>query len=406
MPRVPALRRLLADGSNTESRDRDRPEDIPLLLPSSLSAEDRAALPPQFQLVYKEGRLRRGQADDRLNQLRRLLRVRTSLYSQKKAVAVGQRENTRANSTIAGFNDRIQCMADQYRVAHAALQALDPDGEWSQTLRSLLPQHIQGPDGSTDVVPVRHKKNNPRTRQSEGRRELSWIWLAGRLQSDGVDETTTSGGVSSTNVLAPDDANQDNDDGLHLDPDENATMKAEWCKTYARVERWEEELALVQEEMRRTLAYCEWKMTWWKSQATQRADVTPAVADGLTAYAMKQAAVWDGLGLAFARKWAPLLRDHNFLHEWPTRFAHPVATSSGSEGTASHKSKTRSTRASNWSRDNTPANGNNEADDSYADDAEPTEIDVDDIFQDDGGGMDEGGNLDEDDFDDVDDVDN
>jgi len=47
----------------------------------------------------------------------------------------------------------------------------------------------------------------------------------------------------------------------------NDDMRIEWTKTQAWMMRWQEEYLLIQEEMRQTLAWFEWKAGWWETQA-------------------------------------------------------------------------------------------------------------------------------------------
>ena len=316
MPGVSRVTRTQA--LSTEECERDYPEKIPLLLPSALSPAERALLYPPYRLDEKEAALREAQCGDFLVQTRHNLRVRTSLYNQKREVAFGQRENTRANAMLTGVNDKIQRSADNYRSARAALEALKPNGEWMSRLRPLTDADLKGPDGSGEE-PLQ-LPSNARERPSEGRKELSWIWLSRGYQATTSNSAPveTPAGISARDGVSPIDSDP------AAEANVNATLKVEWCKTYARAERWREEELLVREEMRRTLAYCEWKTMWWKDQIGRRASVTPALADGLSAYALKQAAVWDGLGLSFASKWATLFRKHNLPNAWPTKYASPL----------------------------------------------------------------------------------
>ena len=41
-------------------------------------------------------------------------------------------------------------------------------------------------------------------------------------------------------------------------------LRVIWARGKACAERWTEEVALLLEEMRRTLAYCEFKARWWR----------------------------------------------------------------------------------------------------------------------------------------------
>lgn len=67
-------------------------------------------------------------------------------------------------------------------------------------------------------------------------------------------------------------------------------LKIEWCKARARSERWEEEVILLVEEMRRVLAYGRWKAEWWRGKVGRRSNVSPEVLEGIDAYAEEHAA--------------------------------------------------------------------------------------------------------------------
>lgn len=57
------------------------------------------------------------------------------------------------------------------------------------------------------------------------------------------------------------------------------------------------------EEMRRVLAYLAWHAVWWETQGPLRAVDRPEDAEGLLAYAKRQAAIRRGLHAKFAEKW-------------------------------------------------------------------------------------------------------
>ncbi|KAJ7483687.1 hypothetical protein B0H11DRAFT_1659119, partial [Mycena galericulata] len=70
----------------------------------------------------------------------------------------------------------------------------------------------------------------------------------------------------------------------------HVALRVEWCKAYARMCRWHEDVVLVAEEMRRTIEYGYWSAAEWLTQIPPRAGaVTPEVEDGLKAYALEQA---------------------------------------------------------------------------------------------------------------------
>ncbi|KAH8105654.1 hypothetical protein DFH11DRAFT_1464741, partial [Phellopilus nigrolimitatus] len=94
-------------------------------------------------------------------------------------------------------------------------------------------------------------------------------------------------------------------------------IRVEWAKAQARAERWQEEITLVVEEMRRTLVYCDWKAGWWREQATlRRVSEDPALAAGLQACAEKQAVIWEGLAMSFAARWYKTVTARGHAIEW------------------------------------------------------------------------------------------
>jgi hypothetical protein len=61
---------------------------------------------------------------------------------------------------------------------------------------------------------------------------------------------------------------------------------------------------LVAEEMRRVLAFLEWKAAWWMEREEKHLDVSPDIADGISAYAAKQAHINRALADCFKRRWS------------------------------------------------------------------------------------------------------
>ena len=82
----------------------------------------------------------------------------------------------------------------------------------------------------------------------------------------------------------------------------------EWSKSYARSQRWQEEVELLKEEMRRTLKFLEWKSSLWSSKALFRPDhpSSSALHEGLNAYALRQANVFTSLHDHFQSLWQGL----------------------------------------------------------------------------------------------------
>ncbi|KAF4564770.1 hypothetical protein EYR36_002709 [Pleurotus pulmonarius] len=276
--------------------DLEHPETIPLFLPSQVSTSPLALQP----LRVKESRLRVGQADDALVELRRLLRITMGMWHFKFTdVGFSQHGNTRARTTIDRFQIKVNRTAARYRAARDALVSLDPDSPSLQRLRELK---------QTDIRCPQREEEQPRP--GESRRELSWIWLS------------ESPSVAGFKHLSED---------RHpiSEEDINDTLRAEWARSRARAARWAEEYELVQEEMRRVIAYLKWDAEQWQDRRVLRRDddnSTDALSDGLRAYASKQASIRWRLRRKFAHTWGPYLVAGGIEADWlsDTRIAYQI----------------------------------------------------------------------------------
>ena len=159
-------------------------------------------------------------------------------------------------------------------------------GPWRETLLELRNGDIRGP-GCDESQP------------SNSRFVQSWIW-------------TTAPHVSAS----PED------------PDLQATLRAEWAKAQERAKRFEEEVELIVEEMRRTLGFLEWKAKEWKSFATSlpsgASAIDTATSDGVTAYANKQADIQLKLAATFIDDWYHILAQLPSNIEWLKKYPRPT----------------------------------------------------------------------------------
>lgn len=183
--------------------------------------------------------------------------------------------------------ERISQAVRRYRVARSALLRLDPSGSWITLYHPLEDRDNRGPGKEPKEVTA-----------SDGRFVLSWIWLSNPNAAMGG---SVEGGIS------PDEVNED--------------MRVEWAQCIARAERWEEEVILLQEEMRRVVHFLEWKSKEWVLMADMRASVVaPAVRSGLSAYAYKQASVYHNLATRYCQSWRSTLASLSLPHKWATEF--------------------------------------------------------------------------------------
>lgn len=317
-------------------------ENLPLWLPSSLMPELRETSSMR-DISLKECRLRIAQADDSLADIRRHRRIIAGLYQFKRlnVSGTGNKPNTRMRTLFNRFNNRTLRCAERYRAAYAALLCLDPHGSWTTRLQRLDAKDIRGP-GKEDDEP------------SNGRFVPSWIWLAPRVPS------------------APDLG----DSEAQLDD----SMRVEWVKSKARLSRWEEEVQLVEEEMRRVVEYLKWKAGWWRNQRDWGVQGDSTVRLGISAYAEKQAALLTQLATSCAEAWLPVLHKCGIVPGWGELYIiNMTDTVPPSEALVAGQSADSGT---DWNEDNDDDEEDEEIDDvlSLAVDSEDVEVD---FFEDD-----------------------
>ncbi|RDB18343.1 hypothetical protein Hypma_000426 [Hypsizygus marmoreus] len=243
---VPILRRIRSDREK-ESDDQAeiKAEQIELLLPSGM--------PPRRDCDYRlrelEWQLRSSQANDALDELRNGLRLQAYLYIDKDRFQRGQHQNTRSRGIIQRVKDKINAAAIKYRVARGALRTLAAPLTkvgWEKPYPVLADADVKQLSGNGD--------------ESEGHRELSWIWT--RLG-----------------------------DGSQIDAEVGLqdALCIEWCKSKARADRWSEEVQLLLEEMRRIAQFFESRAEQWDRRAQVVTAADEGIERGLHAYATQQA---------------------------------------------------------------------------------------------------------------------
>ncbi|KDQ26060.1 hypothetical protein PLEOSDRAFT_169869 [Pleurotus ostreatus PC15] len=279
----------LDDDSEDEPSQRDI-EDEPVWLPSLLNTDQRATC--SSALVEKEDCLREAQCHDALNSIRSLQRGKAQYIIYKNRNVRGQRPSTRACASLDRLDEKIQLKAAQYRDAHQALVRLRGTGDWESTLRPLSeedlrppaafdiddPDDAYGPDGRRKS---KKKMKEIELRLGEGYKHTSWVWAAGAALPDDEDLETS---------------------------DISDVVRVEWAKARAHSQRWQEEVALLREEMWRTRVSLQARAEWW-SQTTQPVPGSDlATLKGAEAYAKRQAAMYVALKDHFTYLWEQPLR--------------------------------------------------------------------------------------------------
>lgn len=107
-----------------------------------------------------------------------------------------------------------------------------------------------------------------------------------------------------------------------VSPDEvNKDMQVEWAQCIARADRWEEEVTLLQEEMRRVVQFLAWRSRKWFLRINARAGTTTSVVRaGISSYAKKQESIYRNLAIQFSRCWHSALQSLHLPHMWAARF--------------------------------------------------------------------------------------
>jgi hypothetical protein len=295
---IPNIGSLVANTASKLISQSLAAEDVPLFLPSSLSRNLQNT--PEFsKTIAHEIRLRIAQADDALADIRHHLRIISGLWQFKKVniSGTGNGPNTRMRSLYNRFNHRMRQSVLRYRTARSALLAANLEGQnWEDRLKDLKDSDVRGP-GKDDFYLQEAGKANYGA--SKGRYEMSWIWLVPHSKSE-VDRN------SSEQVF---------DEGLRV----------EWSKSQARKMRWEEEVQIIQEEMRRTIVYYEWKQQWWLDQNPQPSTSEDTIRQGITAYSQKQAYYCRCMAESFAMAWLPFLQSEGIKPDWEDRYKRLVS---------------------------------------------------------------------------------
>lgn len=165
---------------NSESTTASFPEDIDLMLPSTLPSDTR--IDTKFH-DYK-WHLRTGQAHDNLADIRRQLLILSSMYQSKDRFIRGQQHNTRSATLINNLQAWINFSKSRYRANRAALLILSGvlgKSGWATTLLPLEDADIRSLRAGNDAS------------SSEGRQTLSWIWMVQRTNDQEMSETMSEG---------------------------------------------------------------------------------------------------------------------------------------------------------------------------------------------------------------------
>ncbi|OJT12474.1 hypothetical protein TRAPUB_10982 [Trametes pubescens] len=238
--------------------DVERVEDVRLVLPSEIALLQRGVVCSP-RLCEMEERMREAQCRDALQDVRNQLHIIDHLFRYKKVNVRHQGANTRVRTDIASQDTKKTRAAEKYRRARRAKLALAGSGVWEQEFQVLEDRDIRPiVDDDPDEVALRKRKRGEKGAVAEGHRTISWIWQA-------ADSSSPAAVID--------------------------LLRVEWLKARARKMRWEEEVRLLPEEMRRVLVTLQYEEKAWLARRTARVVADPALQEGLAAYATRQAAI-------------------------------------------------------------------------------------------------------------------
>ena len=267
----------------------NHPENVQIWFPSTLPSASRDTQCAKG-LPRLEYRLRFAQAMDALNDIRLSHQLIQVLATKSQShLTTSQRPGTRTRIMFDRARAKLAGAVSTYRAARKAIVSLAPKeefGAWQDTVRDLNDDDIRGPG---------HEESET----SRSRSVRSWIWTTATRTSTSAE-----------------------------DPDLNAALRVEWSKTEEQAKRYEEEIELVVEEMRRTLVTFESNARKWDERAASPSfpDLVEAVTvAGIAAYARKQADIHRKLINVFLGDWYEVLKEQPLAASWLSEYPRPPA---------------------------------------------------------------------------------
>ncbi|KAF7373905.1 hypothetical protein MSAN_00602900 [Mycena sanguinolenta] len=260
-------------------------EALELWLPSK-QARTPGVVVKQSHARY-EFDMREARAYEALEEIRRLLLVRTHHYKFKDRNVSGVSGHTRSRQAIAVLDERIRREAGEYHAAPCACKFGSTVGR-DAMVADIKRAGTQRYSGDASWVIQRagqeatEEEEAPRQEQDEQEPvEMSWIWRTGLTSLAAAASTSEEAAVKAT----------------------NESLRVEWAKTRARAHRWTEEVDLLEEEMRRILVFLQWRADWWREQKDRRVVDEVEMKEGFAAYAERQAAIQEEMKARFTNDW-------------------------------------------------------------------------------------------------------
>ncbi|KAJ7175542.1 hypothetical protein C8R46DRAFT_1030587 [Mycena filopes] len=219
---------------------------------------------------------------------------------------------TKGQGILRQINIKIHIAKLRYRYSRAALMALRGHEVWEDKLGVLNDNDIRALNER--ALTAEEKAQNEHWAElggavieggvaraaglasGEGSHTLSWIWYSAHSKTPTNEE-------------------------LH------AALRVEWCKAYARAKRYSEDVRLLREEMRLTIAFGQSEAAMWDALAAQEVTgVDDELAEGRRAYAAEHADTERRTCAMLEAKWAGILSRADQFLEGQTVFDADIVT--------------------------------------------------------------------------------
>ncbi|KAF4584854.1 hypothetical protein EYR40_001671 [Pleurotus pulmonarius] len=305
------LKRVVPKGEGVEC--------VPILFPSSFSETERAHV--DKRVVDVEGRLREAKCRSALDEIRNLLFIKSRLVSYKDRNVRHQAANTRTRTLIQRNESKIKLQVKKFQSSWTALKSLANGDESKLKWPALRQEHIrcmEDPD-TTSTREVRRPRSSETGREDyldrplpseghgggeengeppvervlprEGYRTMSWIWMEAVESTGSASRGMNEGEWTNGEVY--------NISNTTFEP----VLRSEFAKSWARVRRWTEEVALLKEEMRRTIVTLRHRARKWEERATTLQLPPTPYSIGLSSYAHSQADLLYSLANKYEAGW-------------------------------------------------------------------------------------------------------
>ncbi|KAJ7242525.1 hypothetical protein C8J57DRAFT_1526216 [Mycena rebaudengoi] len=251
-------------------------EAIRLFMPSDLTEGSKRNGACAAGLTEVEAVLWEGEALEALEELRQALRTQTMTHRFKVRNATGQRALTRGQGVLRQVAVRIHKAKLRYQYARNQLLRLrSHGGGWEKCLPVLRDEDIRG--------------LNERALTEEEAADAEKLRALGAVIEGGGAKVDVDGNADEQELIE--------------------ALRVEWCKAYVRTRRWDEDVVLVEEEMRRTIETGGFLARRWRERAMARTRGMDAeLAEGLVAYTEEQVARETVTSRMLETKWAGIRR--------------------------------------------------------------------------------------------------